>query len=88
MLICPYQGISDGLKGAGFSPEIHDLNYFQDDYGLKSTEGDEDEDEDEEDDADDDGDDEDKDDGESDDIGGSEGYEIIEGGGDEFDDEN
>lgn len=87
MLICPYQGISDGLKGAGFSPEIHDLNYFQDDYGLKSTEGDEDEDEDEEDDAD-DGDDEDKDDGESDDIGGSEGYEIIEGGGDEFDDEN
>lgn len=85
MLIYSCQGISDGLKGAGFSPEIHDLNYFQDDYGLKSTESDDD---DEEDDADDDGDDDDKDDGESDDIGGSEGYEMIEGGGDEFDDEN
>ena len=86
MLIHVSQGISDGLKGAGFSPETHDLNYFQDDYGLKTTEGDDDDDD--GDDNEDDGDDDDKDDGTSDGIGGSEGYEIIEGGGEEFDDEN
>jgi hypothetical protein len=72
------QNIGNGLKSAGFSPEIRDLEYFQDDYGLKpidgeEQEGDDDEEEDEEDDDDDD------------DIGGSEGYEIVEDHGDDDD---
>lgn len=67
------QAISDGLKGAGFSPEIHDLNYFQDDYGLKPIDGDDDDDGNEDDDDDDD---------DEDDIDGSEGYEIVEGNDD------
>lgn len=80
------QAISDGLKGAGFNAEIRDLNYFQDDYGLKPIGGNEG-------DADDDDDDDDDDEvevttdgeggSESVDIDGSEGYEIIEDGDDE-----
>ncbi|KAL6242337.1 hypothetical protein RBB50_010885 [Rhinocladiella similis] len=80
------EAISDGLKGAGFNAEIRDLNYFQDDYGLKPIGGNEG-------DADDDDDDDDDDEvevttdgeggSESVDIDGSEGYEIIEDGDDE-----
>ncbi|KIW25842.1 uncharacterized protein PV07_08983 [Cladophialophora immunda] len=76
------EGIAGGLKDAGFSPEIRDLNYFQDDYGLKPIDGEDEEDDDDDDDEEEDG-DEDEDGREdtegSDDIGGSEGYEIIEG---------
>lgn len=76
------QAISDGLKEAGFNAEIRELNYFQDDYGLKPIDGEE---------GDDDDDDDDEvevtTDGEggseSVDIEGSEGYEIIEDGDDE-----
>lgn len=69
------QAISEGLTRAGFSPEIRDLSFFQDDYGLKPIDGADDGDDD--DDDDDDGEEEDRDD--SDDVGGSEGYEIVEG---------
>jgi hypothetical protein len=75
------QAISEGLATAGFSPEIRDLNFFQDDYGLKPIDGADDNDEedsDEEDEEGEDGDENDKD--ESNDIDGSEGYEIVEGG--------
>ncbi|KIV78033.1 hypothetical protein, variant [Exophiala sideris] len=65
------QAIADGLRGAGFSPEIHDLNHFQDDYGLKPTNGDDENDDEEDDEEDEDGDEEDD---ESEDIGGSEGF--------------
>jgi hypothetical protein len=56
------------------------LNYFQDDYGLKPLDGDQ------EDDDDNDEEDEGDDDNEklSDDLGGSEGYEIVEGHDDEL----
>lgn len=52
-----------GLRSAGFAPEVRDLASFQDDYGLKAVEGEEDdEDEDEEDeDEDEGGEDEDED---------------------------
>ncbi|KIX00400.1 uncharacterized protein Z518_10539 [Rhinocladiella mackenziei CBS 650.93] len=66
--------ISDGLSSAGFSPEIHDLNYFQDDYGLKPING-EDDDNDDDDDDDDGG------------LDGSEGYEVVEGNQDDDEDE-
>ncbi|ETI26960.1 hypothetical protein G647_10059 [Cladophialophora carrionii CBS 160.54] len=73
------EAIADGLKEAGFSPEIRDLNYFQDDYGLKPIDGEEDDNEDDE--------EEDKDEGDdSDDIGGSEGYEIVEANEDDLED--
>jgi hypothetical protein len=57
------------------------LNYFQDDYGLKPVDS-----EDQEDDDDNDEEDEGDDDNEkaSDDLGGSEGYEIVEGHDDEL----
>ncbi|EXJ70732.1 uncharacterized protein A1O5_05722 [Cladophialophora psammophila CBS 110553] len=85
------QAITDGLKGAGFSPEVRDLNYFQDDYGLKPVDGEDEEEEDEEEEeeeeeeedgeVDDDGEEDGKEEGDddSDSFGGSEGYEIIEG---------
>ncbi|KIW88018.1 uncharacterized protein Z519_11128 [Cladophialophora bantiana CBS 173.52] len=76
------EAITDGLKGAGFSPEVRDLNYFQDDYGLKPVDGEVEEDEDEDEEEDDDGEEEDgKEEGDDDSegLGGSEGYEIIEG---------
>ena len=66
------QAIHDGLKSAGFSPEIRDLNSFQDDYGLKPIGGEEEDDHN-------DGDDDDDENEGSDDIEGSEGYEIVEG---------
>lgn len=47
------------LEGHGFKPEIHDLTWFQDDYGLKVDDGD--------DEQDDGGDDDDDDDEEGDD---------------------
>ena len=49
------QQIKIGLEAVGFKPEVHDLNWFQDDYGLKAGEGEEDgvDDEDDEDDDDD-----------------------------------
>ena len=72
------QAISDGLKGAGFKPEIRDLTYFQDDYGLKAVDGEDGEEEDVE--VESDG------EGESIDIEGSEGYEMIEGDDDDHDD--
>jgi hypothetical protein len=80
------QAIADGLKEVGFSPEIRDLNHFQDDYGLKPVDGEDDnEDDDDDDDKDDEQDDEDEDEGDdSDDIGGSEGYEIVEGNEDDL----
>ncbi|ETN38659.1 uncharacterized protein HMPREF1541_06696 [Cyphellophora europaea CBS 101466] len=50
------EGIQKGLETVGWKPEVHDLTWFQDDYGLKvpddddgDDEGDEDEDGDEED---------------------------------------
>jgi hypothetical protein len=45
------QGIKSGLESVGFTPEIKDLDFFQDDYGLEPAAGEED-DSDEEDDAD------------------------------------
>jgi hypothetical protein len=79
------QAIADGLKEVGFSPEIRDLNHFQDDYGLKPIDGEDDNEDDDDDDKDDEQDDEDEDEGEdSDDIGGSEGYEIVEGNEDDL----
>ncbi|KAI1614174.1 Metalloenzyme, LuxS/M16 peptidase-like protein [Exophiala viscosa] len=70
------EAIAEGLKGAGFLPEIHDLNHFQDDYGLKTIDDDEDDGEDEEDDEQDD---------ESEDVEGSEGFEIVDGNEDKMD---
>ncbi|KIW71936.1 hypothetical protein PV04_00162 [Phialophora macrospora] len=79
------EAIADGLKEVGFSPEIRDLNYFQDDYGLKPVDGvDDDNDDDDDDDDGKDDDDEDDEGGDSDDIGGSEGYEIVEGNEDDL----
>lgn len=47
------QQIKTGLESLGFKPEIHELSWFQDDYGLKAGEdedgGDENEDEEEDD---------------------------------------
>ena len=85
-----FKGISEGLKGEGFSPEIHDLSYFQDDYGLTPINGeDDDNDDDDEDNEDDDEGEDDGDDAkeDSDELNGSEGYEIVEGNDDEIDDE-
>ena len=66
----------EGLTGAGFKPEIRDLSSFEDDYGLKPINGEDD----------DNGDDEEGDEEEgSDEIGGSEGYEIVEGHEEDFD---
>jgi len=62
------QAIKAGLESAGFSPEIHDLNYFQDDYGLTPIDEDDEDDE-----------DEDENEDEDEDMEGSEGYEIVEG---------
>ena len=44
------QQIKTGLESLGFKPEMHELTWFQDDYGLKAGEdgNDEDGDEDEE----------------------------------------
>ena len=73
------------MTDAGFSAEIHDLNYFQDDYGLKPINGhDNDDSDDDNDKSDEDGDDEK---GASDDIDGSEGYEMVEGGEEELEDD-
>ena len=72
------QAISEGLEQAAFSPEIRDLSSFQDDYGLKPIDGDDDDIE------DDHADDDDEDGEDQDDIGGSEGYEIIEGNEDDL----
>ncbi|KAJ9606108.1 hypothetical protein H2200_009069 [Cladophialophora chaetospira] len=74
------EAISDGLKEAGFTPEIRDLTSFQDDYGLKPIDGEDDENED---DGEDDEEEDENDEG-SDDVGGSEGYEIIEGHDDDL----
>jgi hypothetical protein len=60
------------------------LNYFQDDYGLKPLDGDEQDDNDNDDDEDGDDGDDDDDEKASDDLGGSEGYEIVEGHDDEL----
>lgn len=60
--------IREGLESAGFKPEIKDLEFFQDDYGLKG--GDEDGDE-EDDDEDEDGDGDDDDDDDD--------YEMVDG---------
>jgi hypothetical protein len=57
----------ENFKAAGFSPEAKSLDYFQDDYGFKMPEGEdepEDEDEDEEDEEDEDEDDSGEDSGE------------------------
>ena len=60
--ICYLQELVTGFKGLGFSPEVKPLAFFQDDYGLKSDDGDEiEDDEDDEDDDDHDGDDENED---------------------------
>jgi len=48
------QQIKTGLESLGFKPEVHELSWFQDDYGLKAGE-DEDGVDDDDDDADDDG---------------------------------
>ena len=42
------QQIKTGLESLGFKPEMHELTWFQDDYGLKAGEDGNDEDEDEE----------------------------------------
>lgn len=44
------QTIKDSLEAAGYIAEIHDLNWFQDDYGLKGDGPDDDDDDDDEDD--------------------------------------
>lgn len=65
--------IKEGLEKVGFKPEIKDLEFFQDDYGLEGREEEDGEDEDEDEDGDDAGDDDgDEDDGEDD-------YEMIDG---------
>ena len=79
MTDCSFQAIADGLRGAGFSPDIHDLNHFQDDYGLNPINDDEDDEDDDEDDEDDEQEDE------SEDIEGNEGFEIVDGKEDEMD---
>jgi hypothetical protein len=60
--MCALQTIKAGLESKGFKPEVHDLAWFQDDYGLKvddAGDGDADDDDDDDDDEDDeDGDDE------------------------------
>ncbi len=68
--IADTQGLVKGFQDAGFKPEVRPLAFFQDDYGLKAEEG-EDNVEDDEDDneADDDGDDDES------------GSETSEGGG-------
>lgn len=70
------------MRSAGFSPEIRDLNYFQDDYGLKPVNGVGDDDDEDEDYEEDDGEEEEDD---EEDVEGSEGYEIVEGNQDELD---
>lgn len=55
----------NGFKGLGFSPEVKPLAFFQDDYGLKGDEEDENEDDDED---DDDGDDDGKEDEDEEDV--------------------
>jgi Zn-dependent M16 (insulinase) family peptidase len=63
------QTIKAGLESKGFKPEVHDLAWFQDDYGLKvddAGDGDADQDDDDDDD-DDDEDGEDDEEGEGDD---------------------
>ncbi|EXJ78513.1 hypothetical protein A1O1_08914 [Capronia coronata CBS 617.96] len=72
------EAISDGLAQAGFTPEIRDLNFFQDDYGLKPIDGADDDDEDDDDKNSDHG---------SDGIEGSEGYEMVEGNEDDLDED-
>lgn len=39
------QQIKTGLESLGFKPEMHELTWFQDDYGLKAGEHGDDEDE-------------------------------------------
>ena len=75
-ILTTFQAIKSGLDSAGFTPEVQELTYFQDDYGLHEVEGeDEDEEEDEDDDDDDDEDDDDSDDSkDSVDGGGSTPY--------------
>ncbi|OAX84996.1 hypothetical protein ACJ72_00621 [Emergomyces africanus] len=41
--------IKEGFEKAGYKPEVRNLKFFEDDYGLKPEEGEEDDDEDEED---------------------------------------
>jgi hypothetical protein len=36
------QGIKGGLESVGFTPEIKDLDFFQDDHGLEPAAGEED----------------------------------------------
>lgn len=67
------QGIKAGLETVGWKPEVHELAWFQDDYGLKVDGGDEDGAE------DDDEDDEDDDDAEDDEEEGSEDFELVDG---------
>lgn len=58
------QATKTGLNYAGFKPEVRDLASFQDDYGWKAEDGEEDgvEEDDDDDDEDDDEDDEDDED--------------------------
>lgn len=51
------QQVETGLKSLGFAPEVRELSWFQDDYGLKAGEGEDDNEDEEEDDDDDDDDD-------------------------------
>ncbi|EHY52462.1 hypothetical protein ABEF95_014949 [Exophiala dermatitidis] len=82
------EAISAGLTKAGFSPQTRDLNFFQDDYGLKPLDGtaDNDDHDEEDEEEDDNGHSDDHDD--SDDLEGSEGYEMIEGNDDDMDEQS
>lgn len=51
------QQVKIGLESMSYKPEIHELSWFQDDYGLKA--GNEEDGEDDEDDDDEEGDDDD-----------------------------
>jgi len=59
--------IKEGLEAAGFIPEIQDLSYFQDDYGVKAGPNGDDDDVSEESDEEDWGEDEEEDWGEDED---------------------
>jgi hypothetical protein len=47
------QGIKSGLESVGFAPEIKDLDFFQDDYGLGPAPGEGDDSEEDDEDGDD-----------------------------------
>lgn len=55
------QQVKTGLETIGYKPEIHDLNWFQDDYGLKVEQGEDETDDDEDEEGDDNEEDDDDD---------------------------